>query len=103
MPCRQQGHAISSFTLDISVPGATLVRQQAVWHWLRKDDALARLCTGHSPGSSFVDIKEAVRLALLAPLAEQLHCPHSPGRAHSHDGPYNAPFCCSSYLGSRCP
>ena len=57
-----------------------VVRQQAVWHWLRRDEAAAvQLCTGHSPGASFVDIKEAVRLALLGPLAAQLQCRHSPG------------------------
>lgn len=79
MPCRQQGRAISAFTLDISLPGATVVRQQAAWHWLRKDEAGAQLCTGHSPGATCVDIKEAIRLAVCAPLAEQLQCRHSPG------------------------
>ena len=78
--CRQQGHAFSIFTLDVSLPGATLVRQQAVWHWLRREAAGRELFAGHSPACDVVDLKEAVRLMLVEPLAKQLKSTPSTGK-----------------------
>lgn len=83
--CRQQEHVFSIFTLDVSVPAATLVRQQAVWHWLRREAAGRKLFAGHSPAVDVVDLKEAVRLMLVEPLAKELKSTPSTGEFFMSD------------------
>ena len=68
------------------------MRQQAVWHWLRREAAGKALFAGHSPACDTVDLKEAVRLMLMQPLAELLQSIPSPG-GHS-------PTACRSFTGS---
>ena len=65
------------------------MRQQAVWHWLRRGTAGKVLFSGHSPACDVVDLKEAVRLMLAQPVAEQLQSTPSPG------GQPGSGLCCS--------
>ncbi|CAL8470277.1 g9819 [Coccomyxa elongata] len=69
---KQEDHEFDSFWLDISLPGSTQVRQQAVWHWLRRDAAAAPALPGHSPSVDVTDLKAALRHTLGEPLAQQL-------------------------------
>lgn len=82
LPCvrRQEGHEFSSFWLDVSLPGATQVRQQAAWHWLRRDAATSACLPGHSPAVDVTDLKAALRLTIGEPLAQQLGSRQDPGK-----------------------
>ena len=76
---RQEGHEFSTFWLDVSLPGAAQVRQQAVWHWLRRDAAVLPALPGHSPSVDVVDLKTALRHTLGEPFAQELRCRQDPG------------------------
>lgn len=59
------------------------VRQQAVWHWLRRDAAAAPALPGHSPSVDVTDLKAALRHTLGEPLAQQLCSRQDPGELAS--------------------
>lgn len=66
------------------------MRQQAIWHWLRRDAAVLPLLPGHSPSVDVVDLKAALRHTLGEPLAQQLHSKQDPGDSSAHPA---AEFC----------
>ena len=53
-PChlrRALGHAGEAFRLEVVLPGAVQVRQQALWHWLRRSDSARAFFAGHAPAA----------------------------------------------------
>ena len=58
--------------LELVLPGAVQVRQQALWHWLRRTESLRTLFPGHSPAVDIVSVREALRSAVAPELSAQL-------------------------------
>ena len=49
-----------------------MVRQQAVWHWLRKSESTKAFFPGHSPAADIVSVKEALQSAVAPALSAVL-------------------------------
>ena len=82
--CRALGHAGEAFRLEVMLPGAVQVRQQALWHWLRRSDTARAFFAGHAPAADVVSVKEALHAAAAPILAASL------GKA-LREGPLSAP------------
>ena len=81
---RALGHAGEAFRLEVVLPGAVQVREQALWHWLRRSDSARACFAGHAPAADVVSVKDALRLAVAPTLAAGL------GKA-LREGPLSAP------------
>ena len=71
-PChlrRALGHAGEAFRLEVVLPGAVQVRQQALWHWLRRSGSARAFFAGHAPAADVVLVKDALHAALAPMLA----------------------------------
>ena len=66
------------------LPGAVQVRQQALWHWLRRSDSARAFFAGHAPASDIISVKDALQTAVAPTLAVSL------GKA-LQEGPRSAP------------
>ena len=85
--CRAMGHAGEAFRLEMVLPGAVQVRQQALWHWLRRSDSVRAFFAGHSPASDIVSVKDALHAAIAPTLAAGLGKALREGR---RSAPYHA-------------
>lgn len=65
-------YAGDAFRLELVLPGAVQVRQQAVWHWLRRTESTRALFPGHSPAVDIVSVREALQSAVAPELAAGL-------------------------------
>ncbi len=65
-------HAGDAFRLELVYPGAVQVRQQAVWHWLRRSESTRALFRGHSPAVDIVSVREALQSAVAPALSAGL-------------------------------
>ena len=70
--CRALGHAGEAFRLEIVLPGAVQVRQQALWRWLRRCGAAPGFFTGHAPAADVVSVKNALCAAAAPHIAAGL-------------------------------
>ena len=71
--CRQEGHVLTSNVgLDITLPAACITRQLALWYHLQNNFRSTGLYTSPQMFQDVVDVKEAVRLMVAPPLAQQL-------------------------------
>ena len=69
---RALGYAGDAFRLESVLPGAILVRQQALWHWLRRSESTRALFPGHSPAMDIVSVKDALQSAVAPALSAAL-------------------------------
>ena len=60
------------------------MRQQALWHWLRRSDGARAFFAGHAPASGIISVKDALQSAVAPALAASL------GKA-LQEGPRSAP------------
>lgn len=70
--CRQEGHIPTTIGLDITLPAACITRQLALWHHLRNKFGSQGLYSSPHMHQEVVDLKEALRWMVAAPLAQQL-------------------------------
>ena len=75
LDCRSQGHVPTSIGLDITLPASTITRQLALWYHLRNKFTSQGLYSSTNMHEDVVDLKEALKLTLAAPLAQQLNVP----------------------------
>ncbi len=60
----------TNFGLDITLPAACITRQLALWYHLQSNFASQGLYTSSHMFQEVVDLKEALRLTVFAPLAQ---------------------------------
>ena len=60
------------------------MRQQALWHWLRRSDGARAFFAGHAPALDIISVKDALQSAVAPTLAAGL------GKA-LREGPHSAP------------
>ena len=72
---RALGYAGHAFRLELVLPGAIQVRQQALWHWLRRTESTRALFPGHSPAVDIVSVREALQSAVAPVLSAGLERP----------------------------
>ena len=65
-------YAGNAFRLELVLPGAVQVRQQALWHWLRRTESSRALLPGHSAAVDIVSVKEALQSAVAPALSAGL-------------------------------
>lgn len=70
--CRELGCEGDTFRLELILPGAVLVRQQALWHWLRRSEDAKAFFLGHSPIADVVSVADALQSALAPGLSAGL-------------------------------
>ena len=70
--CRALGYAGNEFRLELILPASFMVRQQAVWHWLRRSESTKAFFPGHSPAADIVSVKEALQSAVAPALSAVL-------------------------------
>ena len=70
--CRALGHAGEAFRLEVVLPGAVQVRQQALWHWLRRSGSARGFFAGHAPAADVESVKDALHAAAAPTLAAGL-------------------------------
>ena len=70
--CRALAYAGNGFRLELILPGSVMVRQQAVWHWLRRSKSVKAFFPGYSPAADIVSVKEALQSAVAPALSAVL-------------------------------
>ncbi|DBA95399.1 TPA: hypothetical protein ACH3X3_013275 [Trebouxia sp. C0006] len=69
---RQEGHVATNIDLDITLPAACITRQLSIWHHLQTQFSSQGLYTSPHMFQEVVDLKEALRLTVATPLAQQM-------------------------------
>ena len=69
---RELGYAGNTYRLELILPGAVLVRQQALWHWLRRSENAKAFFPGPSPAADVVSVADALHSALASGLSAGL-------------------------------